>query len=413
MKKTRLALALTGTLAACAPAWGQTSVQLYGLIDAGVNRVSGLRGGTVTQLASGIMEGTRLGVRVQEDLGGGWRALATLESRIEADTGGVSNRPPSGTQLPDRLSQATLLGLPSALQPAVSGVAAQIGGSIGTNVAGNFWDRQIYVGVVTPVGAVLAGRQYTPAYEVSAAFDTLATQSSLAAGQVAAVPGSVDIRVSNALAYRIQTGGFTASVMAAAGEGSTTTGRLLGAMAIQRGDTYAVGVGYNTRENERGEKSLTSLVLGASLNLGPGTLYGLAAAVEDENPSGLSGIAGSLAPVVGLPTATVVQNAFRNGFRQDSRLLHGGYRLTRGEHTVYVAYSSSDDRTAFDADVASYGVAYTYALSKRTDINAVLTRFDNQGLAQAAPGGGGFVGGFTASAGTDSTNIALGIRHRF
>lgn len=413
MNKTRIALALLAAMGGTAPAWGQASVQLYGIVDAGVNRVSGLRGGTVTQLASGIMEGTRLGVRVQEDLGGGWRALATMESRIEADTGGVSSRPPSGSQLPDRLSQATLLGLPSALQPAVSSVAASIGNSVGTNLAGNFWDRQIYVGVVTPVGAVLAGRQYTPAYEVTAAFDTLNTQSSLAAGQVAAVPTSVDIRVSNALAYRIQSGGLTASVMAAAGEGSATTGRLLGAMAIQRGETYALGVGYNTRENERGEKSLTSLVLGASLNLGPGTLYGIAAAIEDENPSGLSSIAGSLAPVVGLPTATVVQNAFRNGFRQDSRLLHGGYRMTRGEHTVYVAYTSADDRTSFDADVASYGVAYSYALSRRTDINLVLTRFDNQGLGQAAPGGGGFVGGVTASAATDSTNVAFGVRHRF
>jgi hypothetical protein len=58
-------------------------------------------------------------------------------------------------------------------------------------------------------------------------------------------------------------------------------------------------------------------------------------------------------------------------------------------------------------------VAYSHALSKRTDINAVFTRFSNQGLAQAAPGGAGFVGGFTASPGTDSTNVALGVRHRF
>jgi predicted porin len=58
-------------------------------------------------------------------------------------------------------------------------------------------------------------------------------------------------------------------------------------------------------------------------------------------------------------------------------------------------------------------VAYTYALSKRTDINAVLTHFDNKNLAQAAPGQAGFLGGFTASPGTDSNSIALGIRHRF
>ena len=66
-----------------------------------------------------------------------------------------------------------------------------------------------------------------------------------------------------------------------------------------------------------------------------------------------------------------------------------------------------------NADVASYGVAYTYALSKRTDLNAVLTHFDNKNLAQAAPGQAGFLGGVTATAGKDADSLAFGIRHRF
>ncbi len=66
-----------------------------------------------------------------------------------------------------------------------------------------------------------------------------------------------------------------------------------------------------------------------------------------------------------------------------------------------------------NADVSSYGVVYSYALSKRTDLNAVLALFDNKGLGQAAPGQAGFLGGFTESAGTDATNVAFGIRHRF
>jgi predicted porin len=408
--KKQIVIAAFGS--ACTSVFAQ-SVQIYGLLDAGVNHVTGLANGSSTQLVSGIMEGSRLGLRGQEDLGGGYRAIFTMESRLEADTGGLSNRPPSGTQVPDRWSRAELLGLPAALQPVVSGVAASLGSTVGTNLAGNFWDRQIFVGLVTPVGAVLAGRQYTPAYEVSAAFDTLGTQSSLAAGQVGAAPATVDIRVSNALAYRIQRGGLTASVMAAAAEGSATTGRLLGAMAIQRSDAFSVGVGYNTRENERGEKSLTSLVVGASVGAGPGTLHALYADVQDDHPSNLSSIGASLAPVVGAPTASAVQNAYSRALRQDMRILHGGYRFTRSVHTVYVAYTAADDRTAADADVSSYGVAYSYALSKRSDLNVVLAQFNNKGLAQSAPGGGGFVGGFTASAGTDSRNLALGLRHRF
>jgi hypothetical protein len=42
-----------------------------------------------------------------------------------------------------------------------------------------------------------------------------------------------------------------------------------------------------------------------------------------------------------------------------------------------------------------------------------LVQYDNKNLAQVAPGGNGYIGGVTASAGTDSTGVAFGIRHRF
>ena len=62
-------------------------VTLYGLVDVGITSVSGLKDGTVTQIASGIMEGSRWGLKGNEDLGGGYKAIFTLESRVEADTG--------------------------------------------------------------------------------------------------------------------------------------------------------------------------------------------------------------------------------------------------------------------------------------------------------------------------------------
>jgi predicted porin len=78
-----------------------------------------------------------------------------------------------------------------------------------------------------------------------------------------------------------------------------------------------------------------------------------------------------------------------------------------------VAYNAANDKRPQNADVASYGVAYSYALSKRTDLNAIATHFNNKNLAQLAPGQAGFLGGVTASAGTDSNSVAFGIRHRF
>jgi predicted porin len=408
--KTAFAIA---ALSVAAPAAIAQNVQIYGVLDAGVSRVTGMRGGTQNSLVSGIMDGSRLGFKGSEDLGGGYRALFTMEHRLEVDTGGLSNRPGSGSQLPDRLSRAELLGLFPALQPAVTGVAANIGSTAGVNLDGRFWDRQIYLGLVTPVGAVLAGRQYTPGYEVAATFDTMETQSSLSAGQVGSFPPTVDIRLSNTLAYRIVAGPVSAAVMYGLSEGSTSTGRFMGANAIYKAANFSVGAGYNTRENELGQKSLTSAIVGATVAIGPGTAVGQVAVVKDDNPTGLSGITASLTPLTGAATARVVQNAFVNAIRQDSRLYHVGYRMPIGAHRLYVAYSFLDDRRGANADTASFGAVFTYAFSKRTDLNLALTRFNNKNLAQAAPGQAGMLGGVTASAGTDSNALAVGIRHRF
>ena len=408
-----LALACGAALAQDTP----PTVTVYGIIDAGITHTTGLAS-EKNQVVSGIMEGSRFGLRGNEDIGGGFRALFTVEHRMEINTGSGTNRPPSGSQTPDRLNQAALLGLPASLQPAVSGVAANLGQTLGVNLPGRFWDRQAYVGLVTPFGAILLGRQYTPAYEINAVFDTLATQSSLAVGQVASVPASVDIRVSNAIQYRIVLGGLTAGVMYSLGEPSTVTGntkanRFGGAMVMYKAGPYAAGIGYNQRNNDIGQKSLESTLVGASAQVGPGTVSALFGQIKDNNPSGVSTIATSLTPLTGATGAALVQAAFTEALKQDGRLMHIGYKWPMGNNTLYIAYSSFNDKRAPNADVASYGVAYSYALSKRTDINAVLAHFDNKNLAQAAPGQAGFLGGFTKSAATDANNVALGIRHRF
>jgi predicted porin len=408
-----------------------SSVTLYGLVDAGITHVSGLKAGSVTQLASGIMEGSRWGLKGNENLGGGYRAVFTLESRVEVDTGANSNRPISWPQLSDRFSQAPLMGLPSdaalglpvgTVQGTVTSVGTALADEFGVNVGANGnrqFDRQAFVGLVTPFGAILAGRQYTPAYETFGTYDIMGTQSALSAGQIVAFPAVFEIRTSNALAYRIQQGGISGSLMYAAGEvaGDSSKGRLLGINAHYKTDLFSVGFGYNTKNNELGDKSLTSSVLGASMNFGSSTVSTLITKITDDNPTGLSVISGLIAPP-GSPAPTIafanlIQTKFIDAFKQDGTLFHIGYRYVTGPSTISVAYNRYNDKRPANADVASYGVAYTYALSKRTDLNGVLVRYDNQNLAQVAPGGNGYLGGVTASAGTDSTGVALGIRHRF
>jgi predicted porin len=420
-------LTLSALACACSAtlAQSESSVTLYGSVDAGLSRVSGLKGGTDNKLVSGIMDGSRWGLRGNEEIGNGFRGIFTLESRLELNNGTLSNRPASGSQVPDRIATLSALNAPAPATPAdgvkqanaLGAFLATIGGAIGVNPSGNFWDRQAFVGLVTPVGAVLAGRQYTPAYEVAATFDTLQTQSALAAGQVASFPASIDIRASNALAYRIQSGPFSGAVMYTV-ETAPSVSTLKGFSAMYKSDAASVGLGYNTHKNELGEKSLTSTVLGASVKIGPGTLSGLVGAVKDDHPALIPTIAAGInasasGPALGAANIAIVQGLLSTALKQDARLAHVGYRLTAGASTVYVAYSVYNDKLPNNADTASYGAVYSYGLSKRTDVNFAATRFNNKGKGQAAPGGNGYLGGVTEKAGTDSTSLALGLRHRF
>ena len=133
--------------------------------------------------------------------------------------------------------------------------------------------------------------------------------------------------------------------------------------------------------------------------------------IKDENPETLVLISPAFAAAG--PLAPTVATAYANALQQDARQMHIGYKLTSGVHTVVIAYNRLDDKRPNNADTTSYGTTYTFALSKRTNLNAVLTRFNNTGSGQAAPGGGGFLGGVTSAAGVGSTNVAFGIRHTF
>jgi predicted porin len=396
-----------------------SSVTLYGIVDAGVTTTSGIKGGSPKQLASGIMEGSRWGLKGNEDIGGGFRAIFTLESRLELDTGSNSNRPISGSQLPDRFSKASLLGLPAPLQPAVTAVNTLIASEYGVNVGqyGNrLFDRQAYAGLITPVGAVLGGRMYTPAFETSFQYDIMATESALSPGQLLSFPAGLEIRSSNSIAYRIEKDGLKSSVMVSQGNGGEDAGngsRLMGLNASYTFGGLSAGFGYNTQKNELGKNALATTVLGASAKMNQHMLAAMYVKVKDENPAGLSRIAASLTPSIGASLANLVQTRFTEAFKQDGALMHFGYRFVTGANTITVAYNTYDDKRPNNADVKSYGAAYSYALSKRTDINVVGVKYVNEGLAQVAPGGNGYIGGVTSFAGEDSNALALGVRHRF
>ena len=118
MNKTLIAAA-----AALTSLGASAQVTLYGLLDVSLTHVSGYAQGGVTALSSGHLEGSRWGLKGEEDLGGGYKALFTLESRFEADTGTLGNRPLSGNQVPDRLVAG--LPAPAAHQPLIGLAVAE------------------------------------------------------------------------------------------------------------------------------------------------------------------------------------------------------------------------------------------------------------------------------------------------
>ncbi|WP_144108059.1 porin [Paraburkholderia sp. BCC1886] len=70
-----------------APAWAQTSVTLYGVLDEGINYTNNAGRGHVYELASGDAQGSRWGLKGAEELGGGLKAIFQLENGFDVGSG--------------------------------------------------------------------------------------------------------------------------------------------------------------------------------------------------------------------------------------------------------------------------------------------------------------------------------------
>ena len=85
MKKSLLALAALGAFAGAVHA--QSSVTLYGIIDAGLTYVNNTKGESLLAMQSGITQGSRWGLKGSEDLGGGLKTVFQLEDGFNTFTG--------------------------------------------------------------------------------------------------------------------------------------------------------------------------------------------------------------------------------------------------------------------------------------------------------------------------------------
>jgi predicted porin len=430
---------------------GPSRVELYGIIDGGLERQD-VGSQTSTRLSSGMSAGSRWGLRGAEDLGGGLRAIFTLESRFELDQGTITNRAPlfycdTSTGVPVCPGVRTLGITNPVLLANLNGVNQLLLQSVTTvNSAGALFDRQAFVGLVTPYGALLLGRQYTPGYDVMNRFNSFADST---AGQFGQGYSALAIRANNAVQYRAEAAGFTLSAMY--GFGGTEGSRNERSSPPQDGDDFmganlqyqtpmfSVGLGWN-RNNvvtyyapTESRTGLETLHFGVTGTFGDFKLFGMYMSRKNDNPvlrpqdiqNILVGFGAGAAAVIGAQPL----NAFdMDGIRGipgavDTKIYHLGAQWRIGNGVLHAAYNNAQedapsawDATApggADAKVNHYALAYFYNLSRRTQLYGAYAIAQNNGSARMALGAAGYAGGFTTAPGQDATALQLGLRHAF
>jgi predicted porin len=403
----------------------QSSVQLYGVADAGVT----WQRGSPVKIISGGEEGSRLGVKGSEDMGNGIKAVFNLEARIELDTGLQwptlvnENQGYYLTRGMGALPAPVLAGVRQALQPL---------GQAAVNPEHALFDRTSMVGLVTPIGALLVGRMYTPGYEVFAAADafevgTGGTWGSIVGGTAGFTAIGADIRSQRALQYRAALpSGLGGSVMIA-GKGSGYYGfydKFWGAAITYKAHGWDVGIGNNRGYDQSGAPSLRSSTVGGSYTWNDWKFF---AGWHDQRnrhsallPLYVNGwdtqIAPQLAPF-GPVTAALLRAVFVNNISVNSQIdatsFQVGLHYHYGPGRIVLSVAHQNDRTPSDSDATLFALGYNYYLSKRTDLYAVAAFIRNQNEAQYSPATAGAPGGFTRTPGEDGRAFQLGIHHKF
>lgn len=418
---------LAGILATCfaAPVLAQSSVTVYGIVDAGLMKQSGQQ----MKVVSGIADGSRIGFKGSEDIGGGYKAIFDLQARIELDT---------GSQKPTLLSEEQGLYLTkgmSALPPtALAGIRAalQPKGGAAVNPEGALFDRTAMVGLVTPVGAVLLGRMYTPGYEVFAASDvfetgTAGTWGGITGGTAGFTALGADIRSSKSIQYRIATPqGLGGSLM----YGTQNSGYLnrykkfIGGALTYKANGWDVGIGHNRGYDQGDNVSLVTSTIGGSYTMDAFKFF--AGYHDQRNRNSVllreyigaydASIAPGFAPF-GAAVAANFRNIFVTNITRNSQVDASSYQLGLhyrvGAGRIMASVAHQNDRTSSDSDANLFAVGYDYNLSKRTDIYTVAALINNKNDAQYIPGAAGSPGGFTKTPGDKGRGYQIGIRHRF
>jgi predicted porin len=355
IKHSLLALVVS---AATGSAWAQSSLTIFGILDASltVGRGSGTGSSNKTQIANSEYGASQLGFRGTEDLGGGMSAGFWLEAGLNNDdgTGQASN---SNNQ--------------------ASGTGA--GGGI-------LFNRRSFGSLAGSWGEVRLGRDYVPQFWNRATFDPY---GNLGVGvnlmNALSISGNANtaVRASNSASYLTPTsrlGGFFGQVSYWLGENAS------GAANSKDGSGAGVRLGYSAGPlSVAGATGYTRYVAGGvrQSNLGGFYDFGIAKAMANYEKQ-------------------------TNGATEANGFVVGGL-IPVSPGLIRVAYTQMKIAPPVGTERVSRKVAlgYVYFFSPRTSVYGTYARVNNSGGAAAA------LGGSVTAPNSPSTGLDLGFRINF
>lgn len=382
MKKSLIAVAVLGAIAGAAQA--QSAVTIYGILDTGItyaNKVptpDNSSNDKKFSVDSGVIQGSRLGFKGVEDLGGGLKALFQLEAGLHNDTG--------------------------ALKKSVVGLS------------GNF-------------GSILLGRQTDVLNDLTGAVDHnmdrlegIRTNNSI---RYTSTKNSIRYNTPNVA-------GFTGSLIYGFGEaaGQTSNGQSfslggqyangpLGLRAAyyesKKGTTSSDTSNSNSKEfkvGKPGDTALRIFSLGSSYQAGLARLYGNWSLVKQPLASAWDG---KTALWNNSGTPSYYSSGSINNSKSEIFELGVNYNLT---DPLYLLGSVQYNRLTFvpgpntsplnnNGKLIQYNLGTDYFLSKRTDLYAFASLLEAKNAANLGVDGNG-----TGSA-KSQTAVTVGIRHKF
>jgi predicted porin len=348
---------LAATLFTALPllAAAQSGVTIYGVMDAAISSedVDAPGQGRHTVINSGNQQNSRIGFRGTEDLGNGLKALFNIEAGIAIDTGAAD---PAG-----------------------------------------LFQRRAVVGLQHDLGTLTIGREYSPIANVASASDILgqgfygsnlsafAPPLATPATPAATAPTRLTRRLSNSVNVKsAPQSGFTLSVAYSAApignEPLTGSNNLKGAGLEYANGPFYVGVGFHTLKRvPTGDDK--EYALGAGFKFGDFDFKGNALIADQDGPN----------------------NRF-----QEYNL---GASWTFAQHKVFV---NGKHNKLNGSQANAFTVAYSYALSKRTNGYASYAKLYNSNLGTFGLNSAGTnITPPPTAPGADPSALTFGVRHTF